>query len=96
MNSGLGSDAPDPVVLNEQLAQVWKYHAIHLLERVLHQFDYTQTIPRHPSQSADPLVTRNQDHILAHFAEYLDKMLTPEQRGFAAIHPWDAATGYMR
>ncbi|MCI67857.1 putative IMP dehydrogenase/GMP reductase, partial [Trifolium medium] len=65
--------------------------AMHLPERVLRQFGYTQTIPRFLSHSADPLATR--DHILAHFAEYLDRVLTPEQRGLAVIHPWDDAPG---
>ncbi|MCI62276.1 hypothetical protein A2U01_0083533, partial [Trifolium medium] len=50
--------------------------------------------PRLPSQAADPLAT--QDHISAQFVEYLDRVLTPEQRGLAAIYPWYAAPGYMR
>ncbi|MCI89518.1 hypothetical protein A2U01_0110807, partial [Trifolium medium] len=28
--------------------------------------------------------------------QYLDRVLTPEQRGLAAIYPWFAAPGYMR
>ncbi|MCI54819.1 hypothetical protein A2U01_0076069, partial [Trifolium medium] len=64
---------------------------MYLPEQVLRQFGYTQTIPRLPTQFANPLATR--DHILAHFAEYLDRVLTPEQRWLAAIHPWDAAPG---
>ncbi|MCI52951.1 serine/threonine-protein phosphatase 7 long form-like protein, partial [Trifolium medium] len=67
---------------------------MYLPERVLHQFGYTQTIPRYPSQSADPLATR--DRISAHFAQYLDRVLTPEQRGLVVIHPWDVAPRYMR
>ncbi|MCI40431.1 hypothetical protein A2U01_0061664, partial [Trifolium medium] len=55
---------------------------------------YTQSIPRLPTQSADPLATR--DQILAQFIEYLDRVLTPEHRGFAVIYPWYAAPGYMR
>ncbi|MCI59057.1 hypothetical protein A2U01_0080312, partial [Trifolium medium] len=49
---------------------------------------------RLPSQAADPLAKR--DHISAQFAEYLDRVLTPEQRGLAAIYRWYAAPGYMR
>ncbi|MCI72159.1 hypothetical protein A2U01_0093422, partial [Trifolium medium] len=47
-----------------------------------------------PSQATDPLAKR--DHISEQFAEYLDRVLTPEQRGLAAIYPWYAAPGYMR
>ncbi|MCI58420.1 serine/threonine-protein phosphatase 7 long form-like protein, partial [Trifolium medium] len=68
--------------------------AMYLPGRVLRQFGYTQTIPRLQTQSTNPLTTW--DHISAHFAEYLDRVLTPEQRGLTAIHPWDAAPGYMR
>ncbi|MCI29021.1 hypothetical protein A2U01_0050225, partial [Trifolium medium] len=49
---------------------------------------------RLPSQAADSVATR--DKISAQFAEYLDRLLTPEQRGHAGIHPWDATLGYMR
>ncbi|GAU33298.1 hypothetical protein TSUD_279760 [Trifolium subterraneum] len=60
---------------------------LHLPERVLRQYGYTQTIPRLPTQPADPLATR--ERISAQFAEYLDRVLTPEQRGVAAIsHPY--------
>ncbi|MCI92552.1 hypothetical protein A2U01_0113848, partial [Trifolium medium] len=58
------------------------------------QFGFTQTIPRLPSQAADPLAAR--DQISAQFAQYLDRVLTPKQRGLAAIYPWYAAPGYMR
>ncbi|MCI56280.1 serine/threonine-protein phosphatase 7 long form-like protein, partial [Trifolium medium] len=58
--------------------------ALHLPERVLRQFGFTHTIPRLPSQAADPLVTR--DQISAQFSQYLDQVLTPEQRGLAAIY----------
>ncbi|MCI25691.1 serine/threonine-protein phosphatase 7 long form-like protein, partial [Trifolium medium] len=68
--------------------------SLHLLERVLRQFGYTHTIPRLPTQSADPLATR--DNISAQFIEYLDRVLTPEQRELAAIYSWYAAPGYMR
>ncbi|MCI39154.1 putative IMP dehydrogenase/GMP reductase, partial [Trifolium medium] len=68
--------------------------ALHLPERVLRQFGFTQTIPRLPSQAADPLAKRG--HISAQFGEYLDRVLTPEQRGLGAIYPWYAAPGYMR
>ncbi|MCI19381.1 hypothetical protein A2U01_0040537, partial [Trifolium medium] len=52
------------------------------------------TICRLPSQAGDSVATR--DHISAQFAEYLDRVLKPEQRGLAGIHPWDAAPGYTR
>ncbi|MCI67876.1 hypothetical protein A2U01_0089135, partial [Trifolium medium] len=68
--------------------------ALQLPERVLRQFGFTQTIPRHPSQDADPFAKR--EHISEQFAEYLDRMLTLEQRGLAAIYSWYAAYGYMR
>ncbi|MCI21361.1 hypothetical protein A2U01_0042529, partial [Trifolium medium] len=57
-------------------------------------YGYTQTIPRLPTLAADPLATR--DHISTQFAEYLDRVLTPDQRGLGAIYPWYAAPGYMR
>ncbi|MCI53038.1 putative IMP dehydrogenase/GMP reductase, partial [Trifolium medium] len=60
----------------------------------LRQFGFTQTIPRLPSQAADPSVKR--EDILAQFAEYLDRLLTPEQIGLAAIYPWYATPGYIR
>ncbi|MCI48088.1 hypothetical protein A2U01_0069331, partial [Trifolium medium] len=44
---------------------------------------FTPTIPRIPSQNADLLATR--DQISAKFAKYLHRVLTPEQRGLAAI-----------
>ncbi|MCI47528.1 hypothetical protein A2U01_0068770, partial [Trifolium medium] len=53
-------------------------------------------IPRHPCQSADPLIVKNRHHIFAHFASFVDRMLTPKHIGLTDIHPWDAAPGYMR
>ncbi|PNY02088.1 hypothetical protein L195_g025392 [Trifolium pratense] len=67
---------------------------MYLPERVLHQFGFTHTIPRFPSQSANPVTTRAE--ISLHFVHYLDMVLTPEHRGLAVIRPWDAAYGYMR
>ncbi|MCI52458.1 putative IMP dehydrogenase/GMP reductase, partial [Trifolium medium] len=61
---------------------------------VLRQFGFTQTIPRLPSQAADLFVKR--EDIFAHFADYWDRVLTPEHRGLAAIYLWYAALGYMR
>ncbi|MCI34280.1 hypothetical protein A2U01_0055498, partial [Trifolium medium] len=52
--------------------------ALHLPERVLHQLGFTQTISRLPSQATDPFAER--EHISAQFAEYLDRVLTPDQR----------------
>ncbi|MCI54958.1 serine/threonine-protein phosphatase 7 long form-like protein, partial [Trifolium medium] len=66
---------------------------MYLPERVLRQFGHIQTIPRLPSQSAQPLTTR--EHISSHYTHYLDWVLTPEQRGPAAIYSWYAAPGYM-
>ncbi|MCI53082.1 hypothetical protein A2U01_0074328, partial [Trifolium medium] len=40
--------------------------------------------------SAHLLATREQ--ISAHYAQYLDRVLTPKQRGLAAIYAWYAVT----
>ncbi|MCI23684.1 putative IMP dehydrogenase/GMP reductase, partial [Trifolium medium] len=67
---------------------------MYLPEWVLRQFGYTQTIPSLLSQSANPLATR--DQISAQYTQYLDRVLTPEQRGLAAIYAWYATPDYLR
>ncbi|MCH80172.1 serine/threonine-protein phosphatase 7 long form-like protein [Trifolium medium] len=68
--------------------------AAHLPERVLRQLGFTQTTPRDPAEAA-PLVG-NRDHVLAHFADYLERCLTVDQRGLAPVNAWDVAPEYMR
>ncbi|XP_045822299.1 protein MAIN-LIKE 1-like [Trifolium pratense] len=66
----------------------------YLPERVLRQFGRVQTIPRHPSHSANPLTPRLQ--ISQQYAQYMDWVLTPEERGDLPLHSWNVAPGYMR
>ncbi|CAJ2639984.1 unnamed protein product [Trifolium pratense] len=66
----------------------------YLPERVLRQFSRVQTIPRHPSHSANPLTPRLQ--ISQQYAQYMDWVLTPEERGDLPLHSWNVAPGYMR
>ncbi|PNX94231.1 fiber protein fb34 precursor [Trifolium pratense] len=64
------------------------------LSQKTNRFDHIQTIPRLPSQLAQPLATREQ--ISAHNAQDLDRMFTLGQRGVAAIYSLYAEPNYIR
>jgi len=65
----------------------------YLSERVLRQFERVQTIPRHPVESASPVI--NLAEITNRFQHALDHALTPEQLGQHAVHGVDAVEGYI-
>jgi len=62
-------------------------------ERVLRQFGRVQTIPRHPAESAPPMI--NLAEIRTRFQHALDHALTPEQLGHRAVHGVEAVKGYI-
>jgi len=65
----------------------------YLSERVLPQFGRVQTIPRHPAESAHPVI--NLAEITNRFQHALDHALTPEQLGHHAVHGVEAVEGYI-
>jgi len=66
----------------------------YLLERVLRQFGYIQTIPRHPCESAPSHETLGD--ITPRFHRSLDYALTPQQLGNRALHGVEVAEGYIQ
>jgi hypothetical protein len=62
-------------------------------ERVLRQFGWVQTIPRHPVEVAPP--ETNLGEISLHFQHTLDHALTPEQLGQRAVHGVEVEDGYI-
>jgi len=65
----------------------------YLPERVLRQFGWVQTIPRHPVESAP--IDVNLVEITNRFRRVLDYALTPEQLGQRPVHDVEAAEGYI-
>ncbi|XP_024626894.1 protein MAIN-LIKE 2-like [Medicago truncatula] len=65
----------------------------YLPERVLRQFGWVQTIPRHPVESA--AVDVNLAEITNRFRHALDYALTPQQLGEPAVHGVEAKDGYI-
>jgi hypothetical protein len=65
----------------------------YLPERVLRQFGWIQTIPRHPVQSAP--VDINFAQIINCFLRALDYTLTTQELGEVAVHGVEAADGYI-
>jgi hypothetical protein len=65
----------------------------YLPERVLRQFGYVQTVPRHPCESAPPRETLGD--ITLCFQRALDYALTPQQLGHRALQGVEAAEGYI-
>jgi hypothetical protein len=65
----------------------------YLPERVLHQFGFVQTIPRHPVQSAP--VDVNLAEITNRFQRALDYTLTPQELGEITVHGVEVADGYI-
>jgi hypothetical protein len=63
-------------------------------ERVLRQFGYIQTVPRHPHESAPPQVTLVD--ITYRFQHFLDHVLTPQQLCHCALQGVEAEEGYIR
>jgi hypothetical protein len=61
--------------------------------RVLRQFGFVQTIPRHPVQSAP--VDVNLAEITNRFQRALDYALTPQELGETAVHGVEVADGYI-
>jgi hypothetical protein len=66
----------------------------YLPERVLRQFGYLQTVPRHPHESAPPQATLVD--ITYRFQHQLDHVLTPQQLGHRALQGVEAEEGYIR
>ena len=65
----------------------------YLPERVMRQFGYTQTIPRHPAVSAPLGLTRREiDDI---FADYEHHLVPEEARATTAPTDWACADGYI-
>jgi len=56
----------------------------YLLERVLRQFGYVQTVPRHPCESAPPQETLGD--ITFRFQRALDYAMTPQQLGHRTLY----------
>ena len=65
----------------------------YLSERVLHQFGYVQTVPRHPLESAPPKQTLGE--ITLRFQRALDYALTTQQLGHRALYGVEALEGYI-
>ncbi|PNY18144.1 otubain, partial [Trifolium pratense] len=65
----------------------------YLPERVLWQFGYIQTIPRHPHAAANPLTIVPQ--INQHWLQHMDRVLTTGMLGSSAARPSDTAPGYI-
>ncbi|GAU27523.1 hypothetical protein TSUD_147160 [Trifolium subterraneum] len=65
----------------------------YLPERVLWQFGYVQTIPRHPDAAANILTIVHQ--IDQHWHNYTDRVLTSDMLGSRATILSDIAPGYM-
>jgi len=65
----------------------------YLSERVLRQFRWIQTIPRHPVESAP--IDVNLAEITNRFRRPLDYALTPQQLGETAVHYMEAVDGYI-
>jgi hypothetical protein len=66
----------------------------YLPERVLRQFGWVQTIPRHPVQSAP--VDVNLAEITNCFRHALDYALTPQELGETAVHGVKVVDGYIK
>ncbi|KAK2363244.1 protein MAIN-LIKE [Trifolium repens] len=72
-----------------------KFRAKHLPERVLRQFKFVQSIPRHPSTAAT--LGMNLFEIGRVWMEELElRLIDEEMRGPAVVNPWDHEPGYMR
>ncbi|MCI01034.1 putative IMP dehydrogenase/GMP reductase [Trifolium medium] len=56
----------------------------YLPERVMRQFGYVQTIPRHPHHSAPVNISPQQ--IDFQFARFMDRVLTPQMLGTHALY----------
>ncbi|MCI93155.1 hypothetical protein A2U01_0114453, partial [Trifolium medium] len=54
----------------------------YLQERVMRQFGYVQTIPRHPHQYAP--VNKSAQQIDNQFVRFMDRVLTPQMLGTRA------------
>jgi hypothetical protein len=65
----------------------------YLPERVLRQFGFVQTRPRHPVQSAP--VDVNLAEITNRFQRALDYALTPQELGETAVHGVEVVDGYI-
>ncbi|PNX87652.1 serine/threonine-protein phosphatase 7 long form-like protein, partial [Trifolium pratense] len=65
----------------------------YLPERVLRQFGYMETIPRHPDSTANILDTVYR--IDQHWLNYTDRVLTYDMLGSRSTIPSDIAPGYM-
>jgi len=61
----------------------------YLPERVLRQFGYVQTVPRHPLESAPPRQTLGE--ITLRFQHALDYALTPQELGHPTVYGVEAA-----
>jgi hypothetical protein len=66
----------------------------YLPERVLRQFGWVQTIPRHPVESASTDV--NLAAITNRFRRALDYALTPQELGETAVHYVEAVDWFCR
>lgn len=65
----------------------------YLLEKVLRQFGFVQTVPRHPCESASPQTTLSK--ISYHYAHHLDHMLSGQDSRLAAMIGNETSQGYI-
>lgn len=71
-----------------------RFTAPHLLECVMQNFSYTQTILKHYVVSAHPALTRRQiDDVFAGFKSHL---VSKEARNIKVVNDWSYVEGYIR
>ncbi|CAL5208827.1 unnamed protein product [Lathyrus oleraceus] len=66
----------------------------HLPERVMRQFNYTQTIPRHHVFSTSLALTRR--HVDVMFDDYESHLVSEEAHSTIALSEWSYVDGYIR
>ncbi|XP_050897477.1 uncharacterized protein LOC127104333 [Lathyrus oleraceus] len=68
--------------------------APHLTECGMRQFDYTQTILRHPVVSAPPALTRRQMDVM--FDDYESHLVREDARSIIVVNDWSYVDRYIR